>query len=200
VCITGAPLSVVRAALMAFFVGSAQLCGRKGQGLHALAAATCVIGIIAPHAFFDIGFQLSAAATLGLILAEKMSHASVWAETLHATIAATICTLPLSIFYFGSTSAVALIANVVVVPMVPLLMAVSGAVYLFSFLPSTIAQILIIPCESVLKIALSILEYCARIPGSLMVFSVPLWAVIIWYLGVAGWAILKYTTRIFREV
>lgn len=196
VCVTGAPLSIVRAALMALYIECAQAIDRIPHGLHALACATLLIGLTSPRAFFDIGFQLSAAATFGLIISEKIEKSSVWMQTLRATIAATLCTLPLSIFYFGSTSAISLIANLIIVPLVPLCMAASLVTYMLSFFPAAVAHILMMPFESILNIILKILQTLAAVPGSTLTFSVPLWAVILWYLGLVVYAIITYNKRI----
>ncbi len=187
VCITGAPQSVVRAALMAGFCEIAKLTGRPALGLHALGAATIFIGLWNPQALFDIGFQLSAGATLGIIIAGKPTHNSLWVEALFTTVCATLCTLPLSIYYFGATSAIALIANILIVPLVPLLMAAAGWAYFVSFLPA-IFSILALPAESVLRTALWVLQSLSQIPGSFIKFQAPLWAVLLWYGGVALWA------------
>jgi competence protein ComEC len=92
-----------------------------------------------------VGFQLSFAATLGLILyAEPLKHAAVhlierlipridatrWgnvlAEVILFTLAAQLTTLPIIMWHFHQISFVSLIANALILPLQPLLMILSG--------------------------------------------------------------------------
>jgi competence protein ComEC len=66
--LVGAGASVVRAAIMGGLALVAQRIGRRALGLNTLAAAVIVMTLINPLAIWDVGFQLSAAATLGLVL------------------------------------------------------------------------------------------------------------------------------------
>ena len=92
----------------------------------------------------DIGFQLSFLATLGLLLFSRsfenwLSLIPNWFElrmTVSATLSATIATLPILIMYFGRISTVALLANMAIVPVIPLLMLVSFTGLLLSYISS----------------------------------------------------------------
>ena len=133
---------VVRAALIgAFFVG-AQLAGRAPHALASLAGASLVMTIGNPLLLWGISFQLSFAATLALILIEPLLKRDLFAvmsgwmsqerarrwlkilgELLLATVAAQLATLPIIWAHFGELSLISLLANVLVLPVQPAIMA-----------------------------------------------------------------------------
>ncbi len=131
----GLSATVVRASIMAALLLIAQSLRRTYDVLRALLLAGFVMVIINPYLLiYDVGFQLSFMATLGLILAlpyidssEKKGILSHLHSYIGATVATQIAVLPLLLFHIGQVSLVAVIVNVLVLPMVPIAM-------LFTFL------------------------------------------------------------------
>ena len=80
--------------------------------------------------FWDVGFQLSFLATLGIVyglpLLEKIFHLPDGISGIRAaalsSLAAIVATLPLSLMQFGQLPTYALLANVFVLPLVPYVM------------------------------------------------------------------------------
>jgi competence protein ComEC len=147
--LVGASASVVRAAWMAGLALLARWLGRTSEALLSLMASAWLMTLIHPATLFDVGFQLSFAATLGLILygaplqvradgwiAQRLppgwaqSVASPLAAMLVLTLAAQVTTLPLTVYYFQRLSLVSLLANAVVLPLQPALMILSGCAML----------------------------------------------------------------------
>ena len=128
VVLTGASPSVVRAALMAGAMLVARLGGSRAHAASALALAALVMLIAAPPVLWDVGFQLSSLATAGLIwfgapIEARLHRWPGWLrEPVALTLAAQTTTLPVIVSTFGRLSLVAPLANVVVVPMVPMAM------------------------------------------------------------------------------
>ena len=128
VVLTGASPSVVRAALMAGAMMVARFGGSRAHAASALAMAAMVMLLAAPSVLWDVGFQLSALATAGLILfgatiEGRLASWPTWLrEPIALTMAAQLTTLPVVVGSFGRLSLVAPFANVVVVPLVPLVM------------------------------------------------------------------------------
>jgi competence protein ComEC len=128
VVLTGASPSVVRAALMAGAMMVARFGGSRAHAASALGLAAMVMLLAAPSVLWDVGFQLSALATAGLILfggaiEERLASWPAWLrEPVALTMAAQLTTLPIVVGSFGRLSLVAPAANVVVVPLVPLVM------------------------------------------------------------------------------
>jgi len=141
----GAGASVVRAAVMAGLALLARRIGRRDDALISLGAASALMTLVNPSALWDVGFQLSFAATLGLVLyadplkawfvarglsrlpkpqAEKLG--GIVGEFVLFTLAAQLTTLPLSAYYFHRIPLVALIANPVILPAQPAVMILGG--------------------------------------------------------------------------
>lgn len=132
VLLTGASPSVVRAALMAGGLVIARLGGSRAHALSALLLAALVMLVVAPPVLWDVGFQLSALATAGLIwfAAPLEARLSRWPalvrEPVALTLAAQLTTLPVILLNFERLSLVAPLANIAVVPLVPLVMLCSA--------------------------------------------------------------------------
>lgn len=131
VVVSGADASIVRAGIFYLLVVGATFTGRR---VHALTLATLValvMALINPWLILhDVAFQLSFAAVLGLLvfsdwLLENLKMLP-FAEILAPTLAAELATLPILIFHFGQVSLIAPLANLVVNPLIPLLMAGSA--------------------------------------------------------------------------
>ncbi|WP_298819780.1 ComEC/Rec2 family competence protein [Chloroflexus sp.] len=132
---TGASAAVVRAAMMASLALLARTAERQSEPWRLLLAACSLLTLINPHTLWDLGFQLSALATASLFAFGKpverwlngihwLTHPIVAAvrEALTATLAAQILTLPLMLYHFGNLSLVAPLANILIVPVVPIAM------------------------------------------------------------------------------
>ncbi|HVY68211.1 MAG TPA: ComEC/Rec2 family competence protein, partial [Patescibacteria group bacterium] len=131
VVIAGASASVVRAALMGLLLLAALNIGRQYAIVPALFFAALLMLLQNPKIlFWDVGFQLSFAATLGIIyfLPVLQKTAEHWPELwgiktlLLTTLAAIAATLPLILYTFGRLSLSAPLANILVLPAVPLTM------------------------------------------------------------------------------
>ena len=128
VVLTGSSPSVVRAALMAAAMLIARLGGSRAHAAGALLLAALVMLLAAPPVLWDVGFQLSLLATGGLIWFGATVEARLrrlptfLREPVALTLAAQLTTLPVILLNFERLSLVAPLANVVVVPLVPLVM------------------------------------------------------------------------------
>jgi competence protein ComEC len=133
VLLTGASPSVVRAALMAGGLVLARLGGSRAHALSGLLLAVLLMLFAAPPVLWDVGFQLSALATAGLIWFAAPLEAwlrrwpALVREPVALTLAAQLTTLPVILLNFERLSLVAPFANVAVVPLVPLVMLCSAA-------------------------------------------------------------------------
>lgn len=144
VFVGGTP-SVVRAAVMAVSAFGGHLIGRRQSGLNALAFTAALMCLVNPYLPRDVSFQLSFAATLGLVLfAEPLRQWAVRmlqkrlpedkalkaaepiSEYLLYTLAAQLVTLPLIAWHFGRISLTSLLANPLVLPAQPPLLVLSG--------------------------------------------------------------------------
>ncbi len=131
VAITGFPASIIRAGIMGVIVLMSTTLGRAGKMRNTL-ALTCVLMLFfnPKVLIWDAGFQLSFLATLGLIyLSPYMSKVLKWLpnpigikDSLVTTLSAIVFTSPLILWQFGRFSVIAPLANLLVLPLIPLLM------------------------------------------------------------------------------
>ena len=129
--LTGASASVVRAAIMGILVLVAYREGRFYSMTNSIVFAGALMIALNPKVLrFDVGFQLSFLATLGLIYLgpiikkrlERMPDFWNFKENLIATASAQLMVLPVILYNFGSFSFLSLPANVLILPAVPLTM------------------------------------------------------------------------------
>jgi competence protein ComEC len=150
---TGLSASVIRAAIMGSVFLLAGFWGRKPDGLVAIIFAATVMAILNPAILvYDIGFQLSFAAMLGMILlVPLMSSGAVfsnplWGSVLAGTVSAQLFTWPIISANFGVVSIIAPLSNLLVLPVIPITMATGFGVSLISlFSPSLASLISFVP-------------------------------------------------------
>jgi competence protein ComEC len=124
--LAGAGPSIARAGVMAAAGVVAILAGRPAARWHALLLSAAVTLTLNPHAIEDVGWQLSFAAVVSILLLagrvreglERRRVPSGLAEAAALTGAATLGTAPLIAAHFGQTSLVSLPANLAVAPAV----------------------------------------------------------------------------------
>jgi len=140
----GAGASVVRAAIMGGIVLVARYMGRTGNGFRLLVLAAAIMLAVNPWLLvFDLGFVLSFAATVGLLIfAHPLSDLLTFIpkdfrlrETLSETLAATFATLPFTVSTFGIISFIAPLANLLVLILVPVATWIGVFFILFSKVP-----------------------------------------------------------------
>ena len=132
VVITGAPSSILRAAAMALTVILAKYLGRPSRAVNVLIFAAAVLVIFEPKIVFDVGFQLSVAATYGLVrlspyLNRLLTRTKLPVTLRHIiaeTFSAILLTSPLIIGHFERLSVVSPLSNILVLPLIPLAMAI----------------------------------------------------------------------------
>ncbi len=147
--LVGLSSTVLRASIMAGLILIAKLTGRTYDVVRGLLMAGTLMLLFNPYLLvYDVGFQLSFVATLGLILLsptlEKyftfMPQAIGLREFLIATVAAQIFVLPILLYQIGQFSVVSIIVNVLVLPMVPLAMLLSFAAGITGFVSFFVSQ------------------------------------------------------------
>jgi competence protein ComEC len=127
---TGFSASVVRAAIMGSTILLARKLGRQADSFVAILLAAGIMVFINPYIIrYDLGFQLSFAAMTGIIfVAPRLKNyfkdlGKIFSEIVASTLGAQLFTFPLLGYYFGRLSYVSVIANMLVLPLIPLTMA-----------------------------------------------------------------------------
>lgn len=173
VILTGAAASVVRAAIMGMLVLFASHVGRISKIQNALLLAAAVMLIFNPKILvFDVGFQLSFAATIGLVYLspifekylEKVPSIFGVKESFATTMAAIVFTLPLILYTFGRVSFIAPLANILILPMIPIAMALGTIAVFGGILFSGLGQIIGWLAWLVLSYIIEVVKFLAKIP------------------------------------
>ena len=177
----GASASVVRAAVMAGVAMAAIESGRGGRAMVGLGWAAVVMIVAAPATVGDVGFQLSAAATAGLIawatpLTEWLGQRAprlpcAMRESLGISLAAQASTLPIALLEFGRLALIAPAANLVVVPIVAPVMAAGAAAFGAGGLaalgaPAWLTAPIAMPAAMLLEVLIAAVRLFASVPGA----------------------------------
>lgn len=124
--IAGSNSSVLRSAVMFTCILFGKLINRQASIFNALAASAFLLISFDPYLLWDIGFQLSYLAILGIVcLQQRIEHwitgrLKLWKQIsamLATTLAAQIGTLPLCLYYFHQFPNYFVITNMVAVPL-----------------------------------------------------------------------------------
>ncbi len=190
VVLVGGSASVVRAGIMGTLSIIALRFGRRNQALTTLAGSALIMGVVHPYILWDVSFQLSFAATLGLLLYAQPMQAAVStflarylapdnvekfvapiSEYFLLTFAAQLTTLPIIIYHFGRLSAVAFIANPLVLPAQPALMLLSGLAVVLSRVYMPLGQVVAWVAWPFAAYTIRVVEFFDRIPGGVLVLG-----------------------------
>ncbi|PIR82327.1 hypothetical protein COU20_02785 [Candidatus Kaiserbacteria bacterium CG10_big_fil_rev_8_21_14_0_10_59_10] len=168
VAMTGFKVSAVRASLMAFLVGLANETGRAYLPRNAIAFSALVITLFNPKApVFDLGFQLSFAATLSIIyLAPVLKRIPFlhragmlgWRDVLAITAAAQLGVAPIAMLHFANFSFTALPANVGILVVIPFLIIFGFATVAASLVFPPLASLIALPTTFLIDYATAIIE------------------------------------------
>ncbi|HID51670.1 MAG TPA: DNA internalization-related competence protein ComEC/Rec2 [Anaerolineae bacterium] len=209
----GADASVVRAAVMgSVYLIAARWMGRPNYAFASLFLAGWLMTLIRPFTLWDVGFQLSFTATLGLMLyadgltqwtrrqllrvADRQTVRHVMAvisEAVLITLAAQILTLPLMIGYFRQISLISLPANALILPAQPGVMIWGGLATIVGMISPALAQPIAWVAWLFLTYTISLVRMFARVPGAALPVDVSWTAVILIYLliGAATWLMMQ---------
>lgn len=126
--LSGLSPSILRACIMTTIVLCGTLLGRKNTIHVTLPLATFIFVLIDPRIVFDVGFQLSVMATLGLIylqpslanIVKKITRRDIGFvnDTLLTTLSCTLTTLPITIMTFKTLSVWSILANCMILPVI----------------------------------------------------------------------------------
>jgi competence protein ComEC len=203
--LVGADASVVRAAIMgSLYLIANRWLGRPNYALASLFLAAIVMTLFNPLTLWDVGFQLSFAATLGLMLygdpfiqwtRARLTHwldkpivdklMGFLSEAVIITIAAQILTLPLMIAYFHQLSLISFLANALILPAQPGVMIWGGLATLAGMIWLPIGQVFGWVAWLFLAYTIGLVRLLAAVPWAAVPIDVSSTAVIILYIFIA---------------
>ena len=146
--LTGLSTSVTRSAFMISIYALLSLGYREKMSVNTLSFTAIIMLIINPYAMYDMGFQLSFLAVLGIVLYHPLINGIIpphiqqnhrWLSIIWGTttvsIAAQIGTAPLIVYYFGRFCTWFLLSNYIVIPMATIILYLALFCIVFYWLP-----------------------------------------------------------------
>lgn len=198
VIMTGAEASVIRAAVMGGMLVLALNVGRLYQSANSIIFAAAVMIFLNPKILqFDVGFQLSFLATIGILYLSPILER--WLEqikvprilnlrlNLAATTSAIVFTLPILAVNFGRLSIVAILANVSILWVVQYIMYVGIPLGLLAAIYAPIVKVFAWLLWAMLEFVIKVTEFFARLPFAAAAVDFPLWLGVFYYLLLVTW-------------
>lgn len=214
--LVGASASVVRAAIMSSMLVIGSLLRRKSYVPTSLAFVAVLLSLQNPTVLWDVGFQLSLFATLGLALfANPLTDyfnaglarlfprrtalviGDFVGEPLIVSIAAQIMSLPLILLYFGKLAVVSLAVNLLVIPVQSVLMVLGLAATFLAFVVFPVAQILFWLDMLLLGWTLGAVRAFARLPFAQVDVQIDPRLIALFYVVVIGGALMVATKSVW---
>ncbi len=194
VIMIGFPSSGIRAAVMGTLVLAAMIWGRTSHALGALILAGALMLAWNPlQLFYDIGFQLSFGAVLGIMfffpLCEryviKSRRSFGLLDVLFLTISAQLFVIPIILYHFGVFSTTSLLSNLLVLPILPytmFLVFIAAILGVFSTPINLLAIPFALLAQWLLTYEIWVIEYFASKSWSVVTIeNFPLWLGILYY-------------------
>lgn len=173
ILITGFSPSMVRAGLVASLSLLAWYYGRKFHPIILLGIAIAITLLINPaYAWGDLGWQLSFAAFAGVMIIAPLGQRYFFGDEkpglirqiLGETVSAQIATAPIIIFSFGQFSNIAVISNLLILPLIPVTMLATFIAGVGGLAFPGIATIFGAPATFLLSYATGLINYFASLP------------------------------------
>ncbi len=185
--------SVMRAGIMMIMVYASDWFRRRADGLNSLGVAALLLLTVDPFCVYDLGWQLSFAATLGILMLAPLWRREITAraakampkakrfirplsEAIGVSLCASVLTLPLTVWRFSDVSIVFLIGNLLCVPLSSTLLTMLFAAVLTSPL-SGVSDVLFLLCEWMVRLLSGFTSLVSSLPFATVTVNDP-WIVV----------------------
>ncbi len=202
IVLIGFPASAIRAGIMGCIALLAQKLGRQNTGSRVLVMAGVLMLLQNPLLLmYDVGFQLSFLASLGIIHLKPLidgflkmvtkENVKTLRDLISITLAAQIITLPIIAYNFGRVSLIAPITNVLALPVVQALTILGFTISVVGVFSTALGWILAAPCWVLVMYFVKILDIFSQPWALASINHVPwMWffgyyvvlAVLVWFL------------------
>ena len=181
--LTGSNPPAIRATIMASCILLTFVLNRESLIYNSICLAALIILIYNPQYLFTASMQLSFIATIGIIYFYpriynsfskiKSKFCKYILSIFCVTLSVQIALIPILIFYFGKFSVISFIANILIVPIVGFIVALSFIFYIFTFISNYVATYFSILLSYVLNLILIVIHYFANLNFSVLETKVP---------------------------
>lgn len=209
--VTGLSPSMSRAGLVAMLSLAAWYYGRSTHPVVLLLVSAAITVLWKPaYAWGDIGWYLSFGSFIGVLLVSPLLQHYFWGvakkpgvlrQIVVDTLSAQLLTLPIIIFVFGSYSPLALPANLLILPLVPLAMLLTFIAGVGSLLVPTLAVCWGLPAQLILQYMTTITHWLGELPGARGETTLTIIGLVMSYVGLGGMILLlqRATRHDFRD-
>ena len=191
--VVGPEPSVLRAVIMGVLVLGALLLDREASVMNGLALAAVVLLAARPGDLLDPGFQLSFAATAGIVLAPLPRGLILGA--LGASVAAQLAVLPIALVHFNQLSLIGPLANLGVVPLAGVATVVGLLAVALALVTEVGGTIFFDATWPILLALRAVVALAASVPAALLHLPAPHWTAIVAYTLGLGLALLWWRLR-----
>ena len=189
--VVGGQASVLRATVMGLLLLTAMLLDRESQLMNALALAALVLLVWRPGDLWDPGFQLSFAATAGIIyLTPSITSwlaARDWPAWLATAVAVSVgaqaAVTPVMLAHFNQLSLVGIVANLVVVPVAAVGTTLGMLALLVALASAAAADVLFQALWLALLALRAAVWAAAAVPAAMIHLPAPGWTAILSWCG-----------------
>jgi len=203
----GMPSSALRAGIMSGFLLFSEKIGRKSYAQRAVVFAATFILVANPLLLrFDVGFQLSFLAIMGIIYLSPIFEKCLriipkerflnLRSILAMTLSAQIFTLPILIYNFGQVSLVAPITNILILPFIPFIIGSGFLFALIGIISPLLGLVFSWPCWLILTYVVKVIDCFSQLPISSITFKDISWAWLGVYYLFLFLALIIYQERI----
>jgi len=191
VLMTGAEASIVRAAIMGGIMLLADRVGRVYNFRNSITIVAAIMILYNPKVLvFDIGFQLSFAALLGIVYIRPILNRLLkfdfnpgtfeWKKNLTTTFSAQLAVFPILLTNFGSASFSGLFANILVLMLIPYTMLLGFLMAIFSYFSNIAAELLGYIANILLSYELLVIKVISQF-GYIDNFVIGSWFMVVYY-------------------
>lgn len=197
---------MVRSVAMVLPAIVAYLFRRESDGVSLVAFSALVTMFWMPNSIWDIGFQLSFVAVLGLVLFVRMTPVKnstavglLWAranDVFRSSLVATLASAPLLAFHFGRVSWLGCFSNLLIAPAVPVVTCAALGAWLIAPVAPWLSHVIM---QAVVGPLAGWLVFIVQMFGSIPIAEIPVarfsgWLLVpIYFLGASLWRPEKKT-------
>ena len=189
----GFPVSITRSLIMFSIVAVCKAAGRENSALNSLGVAALVMLAVNPSALFDMSFQLSYSAVLFIVVLTPLlldlympkfpPLRYVWRVTA-LSLSAQIGTAPLIMYHFSGFSTYVLVANLFVVPVMFVVVALSMSLWVTGWVP-LLRGLTVAALTWIIGLLNTFLDFMASLPYARIELTMHHgWSIIIFYMVV----------------
>jgi competence protein ComEC len=170
--LTGLSASVMRATLMFLIMIAGKILNRNSPVLNSVFLSAFLLLGINPYLLFEIGFQLSYSAVIGILLFQPLLYNIMHSDypivnwifqLVSVSIAAQLGTLPFSLFYFNQFPTYFLLGNIIAIPYVTISI-ITGSILIIISPVKFLSWILVLFLEFLSQLFITFISFIQSLP------------------------------------